>query len=79
MLNLADRRIPRTAEENLQKSSGGVSGQNTGGQESPFVSFHCQLCFLRSLGIDYLDRSLKKKNKQRVKEIQQGRQPQYLL
>nr|QFE31729.1 tat protein [Equine infectious anemia virus] len=79
MLNLADRRIPRAAEENLQKSSGGVPGQNTGGQDSPSDRFHCQLCFLRSLGIDYLDSSLKKKNKQRQKAIQQGRQPPYLL
>nr|2W2H_C Chain C, PROTEIN TAT [Equine infectious anemia virus]2W2H_D Chain D, PROTEIN TAT [Equine infectious anemia virus] len=29
--------------------------------------------------IDYLDASLRKKNKQRLKAIQQGRQPQYLL
>nr|QIC50011.1 tat protein [Equine infectious anemia virus] len=79
MLNLADRRIPRTAEENLRKSSGGVPGQSTGRQEEPPVNFHCQLCFLRSLGIDYLDTSLKKKNKQRQKEILRGRQPQYLL
>nr|QIC50017.1 tat protein [Equine infectious anemia virus] len=79
MLNLADRRIPRTAEENLQTSSGGVPGQSTGRQEEPSVNFHCQLCFLRSLGIDYLDSSLKKKNKQRQKAIHQGRQPQYLL
>nr|ADK35820.1 tat [Equine infectious anemia virus] len=78
MLNLADHRIPRTAEENLQKSSGGVTGHNTGRQESPPVSYHCQLCFLRSLGIDYLDSSLKKKNKQRQKAIREGRPPQYL-
>nr|QBC73620.1 tat [Equine infectious anemia virus] len=79
MLNLADRRIPGAVEENLQKSSGGVPGQSTGGQANPPLSYHCQLCFLRSLGIDYLDSSLRKKNKQRQKAIQQGRQPHYLL
>nr|AFW99163.1 tat [Equine infectious anemia virus]AFW99169.1 tat [Equine infectious anemia virus]AFW99175.1 tat [Equine infectious anemia virus]AFW99181.1 tat [Equine infectious anemia virus]AIU56812.1 tat protein [Equine infectious anemia virus] len=79
MLNLADRRIPRTAEENLQTSSGGVPGQSTGRQEPPPVSYHCQLCFLRSLGIDYLDPSLRKKNKQRKKQLQRGEQPKYLL
>nr|QSX72032.1 tat [Equine infectious anemia virus] len=79
MLNLADRRIPRAAEENLQTSSGGVSGHNTGRQDADRSHFHCQLCFLRWLGIDYLDSSLRKKNKQRRKQLQQGRQPQYLL
>nr|QBC73607.1 tat [Equine infectious anemia virus] len=79
MLNLADHRIPRTAEENLQTSSGGASGQSTGGQDPERSRFHCQLCFVRSLGIDYLDASLKKKNKQRIKQSQRGQPPQHLL
>nr|QFE31723.1 tat protein [Equine infectious anemia virus] len=79
MLNLADRRIPRTAEENLQTSSGGASGQSTRRQDPEENRFHCQLCFVRSLGIDYLDTSLKKKNKQRKKQIQRGQPPPYLL